>query len=64
MKFNKPVYVGMYILEISKIRLYKFYYDYKIPLYREKCNSLNYLLECDNAYKNMKHDIERFDTSN
>ena len=25
---NKPVYIGMCILELSKVLMYKFYYDY------------------------------------
>ncbi|KYM94128.1 hypothetical protein ALC62_15259 [Cyphomyrmex costatus] len=34
---NKPIYVGMCILEISKIRLYDFHYEHMVPLYRDKC---------------------------
>ncbi|XP_071578660.1 uncharacterized protein [Temnothorax nylanderi] len=52
-KFNKPVYVGMCILEISKTRLYEFHYDYMSDL----------LLECEDAYDRMRRDIDRFDTS-
>ncbi|XP_071652823.1 uncharacterized protein [Temnothorax longispinosus] len=69
-RLNKPIYVGMSILEISKTRVYDFHYDYMVPLYRERCkimytdtNSLIYFLECDDVYKNMKRDIARFDTS-
>ncbi|XP_071579131.1 uncharacterized protein [Temnothorax nylanderi] len=39
-KFNKPVYVGMCILEISKTRLYEVHYDYMAPLYRDRCRIL------------------------
>ena len=67
---NKPIYVGMCILEISKMHLYEFHYEYIIPLYRDKCkimymdtDSLIYLLECENVYEDIKRDIARFDTS-
>ncbi|XP_070171333.1 uncharacterized protein [Polyergus mexicanus] len=69
-KFNKPIYVGMCILDISKIRLYEFHYEYMLPLYRDKCrimytdtDSLIYRVECEDVYENMKRDIDRFDTS-
>ena len=26
--FNKPIYVRMYILELNKVTMYEFYYDY------------------------------------
>ncbi|XP_070151119.1 uncharacterized protein [Polyergus mexicanus] len=32
-KFNKSVYVGMCILDVSKIRLHEFHYEYMLPLY-------------------------------
>ncbi|RLU14839.1 hypothetical protein DMN91_012726, partial [Ooceraea biroi] len=35
--FNRPIYVGMCILDISKTRLYEFHYDYTAPLYGDKC---------------------------
>jgi len=60
-KFNKPIYVGMCILDISKTYLYEFYHEYMAPLYRDKCkimytdtDSLIYYIECDNAYDIMK----------
>ena len=28
LKLNKPAYIGMCILELSKVLMYKFYYDY------------------------------------
>ena len=33
---NKPVYLGQAILDISKILLYEFWYDYIKRKYREK----------------------------
>ncbi|XP_070170952.1 uncharacterized protein [Polyergus mexicanus] len=69
-KFNRPIYVGMCILDISKIRLYEFHYEYMLPLYRDKCrimytdtDSFIYRVECEDVYENMKRDIDRFDTS-
>ncbi|KYN27900.1 hypothetical protein ALC57_02694 [Trachymyrmex cornetzi] len=69
-KFNKPIYVGMCILDISKVCLYEFHHEYMLPLYRKKCeimytdtDSLIYRIECDHVYEQMKRDIIRFDTN-
>ncbi|XP_077270952.1 uncharacterized protein LOC143902124 [Temnothorax americanus] len=69
-KFDKPIYVGMCILDLSKVCLYEFHHKYMSPLYRDSCrimytdsDSLIYHTKCDDAYKNIKHDIVRFDTS-
>ena len=35
-KMNKPVYLGMSILDISKPLMYDFWYDYLKPKYNEK----------------------------
>jgi len=35
-KFDKPIYVGMCILDISKVCLYEFHYEYMSPMYRDK----------------------------
>ena len=35
---NKPVYLGLSVLQISKIVMYEFWYDYLKPKYREKAN--------------------------
>jgi len=69
-KFDKPIYVGMCILDISKTSLYEFHHEYMLPLYREKCkimytdtDSLIYHIECDDIYDIMKRDIAKFETS-
>ncbi|KYM82204.1 hypothetical protein ALC53_07334, partial [Atta colombica] len=67
MKFDKPIYMGMCILDISKTCLYEFHHEY-VPPFREKCKimytdtDLIYHIECDNVYDIMKHGISRFDT--
>ncbi|KAL6418995.1 hypothetical protein ACFW04_011647 [Cataglyphis niger] len=60
----------MCILDISKIRLYEFHYEYMLPLYQDKCeimytdtDSLIYRVECEDIYEDMKRNIDRFDTS-
>ena len=35
-KMNKPIYLGMSILDISKTLMYKFWYDYIKPKYKNK----------------------------
>jgi len=66
-KFDKPIYMGMYILDISKVCLYEFYHEYMSPMYRDNCkimytdtDSHIYHIECDDVYKNMKRDIARY----
>jgi len=65
MKFNKLIYVGMCIFDISKICLYEFhricYRCNKCKIMYTDTNSLIYHIECDNVYD--KRDIAKFDTS-
>jgi len=35
-KFDKPIYVGMCILDISKVCLYEFHHEYMSPMYCDK----------------------------
>ncbi|KYN08434.1 hypothetical protein ALC62_00583 [Cyphomyrmex costatus] len=69
-KFDKPIYVGMCILDISKVCLYEFHHEYMVPMFNKNCkimytdtDSLIYRIECDDVYAAMKRDIARFDTS-
>ena len=67
-KMNKPIYLGLSILEISKILMYEFWYDYMKPKYNDNVK-LCYV-DTDNFVMNIKaedvaNDVEtRFDTSN
>ena len=67
---NKPVYLGLSILELSKILMYEFWYDYVKPKYGEKVklcyvdtDSFIVYIKTDDIYKDIAEDIEtRFDT--
>ena len=68
---NKPVYLGQAILDLSKIIMYEFYYDYMLPKYGNNIklcymdtDSLVYDIETEDFYKDIAEDVEaRFDTS-
>ena len=69
---NKLVYLGQAILDLSKIVMYKFHYDYMKQKYNDKnltlcymdTDSLIYSIETDNFYKDIVDDVkDRFDTS-
>ena len=68
---NKPIYLGQAILDLSKIIMYEFHYDYMVPKYGEKLNlcymdkdSLIYNIKTGDFYKDIADDIpNRFDTS-
>ena len=50
---NKAVYLGLSILELSKIVMYEFWYDYLKPKYGEKAKL--YYMDTDSfiVYKNI-----------
>ena len=53
MIINKPVYLGLLILELSKILMYRFWYDYGKPKYGEKAKLLYGYRHFHHMYKNM-----------
>ena len=71
-KMNKPIYLGLSILEISKTLMYEFWYDYMKPEYNNDVklcymdtDSFIMNIKTNDFYKDIANDIEnRFDTSN
>ena len=71
-KMNKPIYLGLSILEISKILMYEFWYDYMKPNYNDNVklcymdtDSFIMNIKTNDFYKNIFNDVEnRFETSN
>ena len=65
-KMNKPIYLGLSILEISKILMYEFWYDYMKPKFcYMDTDSFIMNIKANDFYKDIVNDIEnRFDTSN
>ena len=68
---NKPVYLGMCILDLSKTIMYDFYYNYlkqkygdKVKLLFSDTDSLMCEIETEDFYKDISEDVkDRFDTS-
>ena len=71
-KMNKPIYLGLSILEISKILMYEFWYDYMKPKYGDDVklcymdtDSFVMNIKTNDFCKDIANDVkERFDTSN
>ena len=72
MKMNKPIYLGLSILEISKTTMYEFWYDYMkrkygdmVKLCYTDTDSLVMNIKTKDFYKGIVKDVEeRFNTSN
>ena len=71
-KMNKPIYLGLSTLDISKILMYEFWYDYMKPKYGNDVklcymdtDSFVMNIKTEYFYKDIPNDVEkRFDTSN
>ena len=71
-KINKPIYLGLSILDISKILMYKFWYDYVKPKYGNDVklcymDTDSFVMNIKTNYfdKDISNDVDkRFDTSN
>ena len=67
---KKPVYLGQTILDLSKIVMYEFHYDYMKPKFEGlqfrymDSDSLVYHIKAEDFYADIANDVEeRFDTS-
>ena len=71
-KMNKPIYLGMSILDISKTLMYEFWYDYIKPKYQDKAklcymdtDSFVIHIKTEDFYEDIANDVKSwFDTSN
>ena len=67
---NRPAYIGMCILDLSKTLMYDFHYNYIKHKYGNKAkllftdtDSLTYVIETKDAYKDFFKDKSKFDNS-
>ena len=67
---NKPAYVGMCILDLSKMLMYDFHYNYIRKKYGNRArllftdtDSLTYEIEDEDIYKDFWNDKDMFDNS-
>lgn len=67
---NRPVYTGQAVLDLSKLRMYDFWYNSIKARYGDKAqlcytdtDSLLYEVETDDVYKDMREDSDEYDFS-
>ena len=67
---NRPIYIGFTVLELAKVMMYNFHYDYIKAKYGDNAtllltdtDSLFYEIESKDLYSDMKSDLHLFDTS-
>ena len=71
-KMNKPIYLGMSILDVTKTLMYKFWYDYIKPKYQDiaklcymDTDSFITYIKTEDFYKDIADDVKKwFDASN
>ena len=71
LKLNKPAYIGMCILKLSKVLMYKFHYDYikrkydnKLKLLVTGTDSLMYEIKTGDVYEDFSSNKDMFNFSN
>ena len=71
LKLNKPAYIGICLLELSKVLMYKFYYDHIKNKYDKKSkllftdiDSLMYEIKTEDVYEDFSSNKEMLDFSN
>ena len=71
-KLKKPLYLGMSILDINKILMYEFWYNYIIPKYGDRAklcytdtDSFIIYIKTEDFFQDISNDVEKqFDMSN
>ena len=71
-KMNKPLYLGASVLDINKILMFEFWYDYLKPKYRDRVklcytdtDSFIIYIKTEYFFDDVSNDVEKwFDTSN
>ena len=68
---DRPIYVGLSVLDLSKLHMYRFHYDVMLPRYGENLqllftdtDSLAYHIKTENLYQDYINLSEHFDLSN
>ena len=63
---NKPLYLNISILDISKIHMYKFWYKYIIPKYGDKAklcyadtDSFIIYIKTEDFFEDISNDVEK-----
>jgi len=63
--FNKPMYLGLAVLDLSKWKMYDFHYQYMKPKFQEKLllnymdtDSFIYTIKTEDFYKDIRNDLE------
>ena len=66
-KMNKPIYLGLSTLDISKTLMYEFWYDYIKPKYGDRAklcytdtDSFVIHIKTEDFYKDIANDVERW----
>ncbi len=71
-KFCKPIYIGLSVLELSKKLMYKYHYKIFPKIFGSENLELNYMdtdsfvynIMCDDVYEKIRQNLDVFDTSN
>ena len=58
-KMNKPIYLGLSILEICKTLTYEFWYDDNVKLCYMDTDSFIMLIKTDDFYEDIANDVEK-----
>ena len=64
---NKPIYIGFVVLELSKLKMYKTYYEYLKPKFGDRMELLytdtdSFILqiESENLYEEIEDDVKKY----